>query len=126
VAWIVRRRYQHKLELSPLEWKLRWAVRIIFALNLIFVIAFGIFVTKAFSNLEMLSDSGNRTLQLIQIIGVLASLGSLVVFFNAFQSWRSKNFRIWGKLQSLIFVFATLGVLWLVYAANLLSFTSNF
>lgn len=126
VAWIVRRRYQHKLELSPLEWKLRWAVRIIFALNLIFVIAFGIFVTKAFSNLEMLSDSGNRTLQIIQIIGVIASLGSLIVFFNAFKTWTSKNFRIWGKLQSVIFVLATLGVLWLVYAGNLLSFTSTF
>lgn len=126
IAWIVRRRYQHKLELSPLEWKLRWAVRIIFALNLIFVIAFGIFVTKAFSNLEMLSDSGNRTLQIIQIIGVIASLGSLVVFYNAFHTWRSKNFRIWGKLQATIFALASLGVLWFVYAGNLLSFTSTF
>lgn len=126
VAWIVRRRYGHKLELSPLEWKLRWAVRIIFALNLIFVIAFGIFVTKAFSNLEMLSDSGNRTLQFIQVIGVIASLGSLVVFYNAIHTWMSKNFRIWGKLQATIFALAALGVLWLVYAGNLLSFTSTF
>ena len=126
VAWIVRRRYGHKLELSPLEWKLRWAVRIIFALNLIFVIAFGIFVTQAFSNLEMLSDSGNRTLQLIQVLGVIASIGSLVVFYNAFHTWRSKNFRIWGKLQATIFALASLGVLWLVYAGNLLSFTSTF
>lgn len=126
VAWIVRRRYGHKLELSPREWKLRWAVRIIFALNLIFVIAFGIFVTKAFSNLEMLSDSGNRTLQFIQVLGVIASIGSLVVFYNAIHTWGSKNFRIWGKLQATIFAFAALGVLWLVYAGNLLSFTSTF
>jgi CubicO group peptidase (beta-lactamase class C family) len=126
VAWIVRRRYGHKLELSPLEWKLRWAVRIIFALNLIFVISFAAFVLYAFSNLEVLSDAGNNKLRIIQILGVVASLGALVVFYNAIQTWRSKNFRIWGKLQSVVFVLATLGVLWLVYAGNLLRFTSTF
>jgi CubicO group peptidase (beta-lactamase class C family) len=126
VAWWVRRSYGYKLELSPLEWKLRWAVRIIFALNLIFVISFAVFVVYAFSHLEVLSDAGNSKLRLIQILGVIASLGSLVVFFNAFKTWTSKNFRIWGKLQSLVFVLATLGVLWLVFAGNLLSFTSTF
>jgi CubicO group peptidase (beta-lactamase class C family) len=126
VAWIVRRRYGHKLELSPLEWKLRWGGRIVFALNLIFIIAFGAFVTYAFSNLEALSDSGTTKLWIIQFIGLIASIGSLVVFYNVFQTWRSKNFQIWGKMQSLIFALACLGVLWFVYVTNLLSFTSKY
>lgn len=126
VAWWVRRRYQHKLELSPLEWKLRWAVRIIFALNLIFIISFMMFVTYAFSHLEVLSDSGNKWLWLIQLVGLVASVGSLVVFYNVIHTWMSKNFRIWGKLQSIIFALACIGVLWFVYAANLLSFKSSY
>lgn len=126
VAWWVRRSYGHKLELTPLEWKLRWAVRIIFALNLVFVISFGIFVVYAFGNLEVLSDAGNRILRMIQVVGVIATIGSLVVFYNAVHTWMSKSFRIWGKLQATIFAIAALGVLWLVYAGNLLSFTSTF
>jgi CubicO group peptidase (beta-lactamase class C family) len=126
VAWVVRRRYGHKLELSPLEWKLRWAVRLVFALNLIFVISFAAFVVYAFSHLEALSDAGTRWMWLIQAIGLVASVGALVVFYNLFQTWRSSNFRIWGKLQATIFALATLGILWLVYAANLLSFTSRY
>ena len=126
VAWWVRRSYGHKLELTPLEWKLRWAVRIIFALNLVFVISFGIFVVYAFGNLEVLSDAGNRILRMIQVVGVIATIGSLVVFYNAIHTWMSKSFRIWGKLQATIFAIAALGVLWLVYAGNLLSFTSTF
>ncbi len=126
VAWWVRRSYGHKLELTPLEWKLRWAVRIVFALNLIFVISLAAFVTYAFSHLEALSDSGTTKLWIIQFIGLIASIGSLVVFYNAFHTWRSKNFRIWGKLQATIFALACIGVLWFVYAANLLSFKSNY
>ncbi len=126
VAWWVRKRYDHKLELTPLEWKLRWAVRIIFALNLIFVISFAVFVTYAFGHLEALSDAGNRWLWLIQFIGLIASISSLIVFYNAIHTWMSKNFRIWGKLQATIFALACLGVLWFIYAGNLLSFTSTF
>ncbi|MBX7174239.1 MAG: beta-lactamase family protein [Pyrinomonadaceae bacterium] len=126
VAWIVRRRYGHKLELSPLEWKLRWAVRIVFALNLIFVIALTSFVLYAFSHLEALSDSGTTKLMIIQVIGVIASIGSLVVFYNFVHTWLSKNFQIWGKLQATVFALATIGILWLIYAANLLSFATKY
>jgi hypothetical protein len=120
VCWWIRRHYGYKMELSPLEWKLRWAVRLVFLLFLVFVIGIAVFVTKAFENLDMLSDSGTRILWIIQGIGILASLGSLVVFYNMIHTWMSKNFRIWGKLQATIFALACIGILWIIFAGNLI------
>lgn len=126
VAWLVRRHYGQKLELTPWEWRLRLAVRIVFALNLIFIVAFVVFGVRASSNYELLSDAGNNWLRLIQIIGVIGTIGTLIVFANAVHAWLSKRYRIWGKLQATVFALACLGFLWLVFAGHLLYFSSNF
>lgn len=126
VAWLVRRHYGQKLELTPWEWRLRLAVRIVFALNLIFVVAFIIFGASALENFELLSDTGTSWLRLIQIIGVLGAVGTLIVFANAVHAWLSKRYRIWGKLQATVFALACLGFLWFVFAGHLLYFSSNY
>ena len=127
VAWLVRRHYGSKLELTTWEWRLRLAVRIVFALNLIFIAALLGFVTYASAgHFELLSDSGNIWIWLIQMIGVLGAIGTLVVFYNAVQAWMSKRYQIWGKLQATIFALACLGFLWFVFAGHLLSFSSNY
>ena len=126
VAWLVRKHYGHTLELTPTEWRLRLAVRIVFALNLLFVVALGGVFMYVSSNLLFLSDHGNTWVQISQVIGVLGAIGTLIVLYNAVHTLRSKRYRIWGKLQAILFVFASFGFLWLVLAGNLLSFTSNF
>jgi CubicO group peptidase (beta-lactamase class C family) len=126
VAWLVRRHYGRKLELTTWEWRLRLLVRIVFALDLIFIVAFLIFGVQASSHYELLSDAGNRWLRLIQIIGVIGAIGTLIVFANAVHAWLSSRYPIWGKLQATLFALACLGFLWLVFAGHLLRFTSNF
>jgi CubicO group peptidase (beta-lactamase class C family) len=126
VAWLVRRHYGQPLKLTTLEGRLRWAVRIVFALNLFFIVTLSSFLMFALKHLELLSDSGNIWIWLIQSIGVLGTLGSIVVFYNATYTWTSKQSQIWEKLQATMFVLACLGVLWLVSAGHLLSFNSNY
>ncbi|MGI8409960.1 MAG: serine hydrolase domain-containing protein [Pyrinomonadaceae bacterium] len=125
IAWMVRKHYDHKLELSPLERKLRIGVWVVFALDLIFVVAFVGFVTYASSHIQLLSDSGNIWIYLIQTIGILGAIGTLVVLYNAINSWMSKR-RIWSKLQATLLVLACLGFLWFAFAGNLLIFSSNY
>jgi len=72
------------------------------------------------------SDSGNVWIWLIQIIGVLGAIGTLVVFYNAVHAWMNKRYRIWGKLQATVFALVCLGFLWFGFAGNLLRFTSSF
>ncbi len=126
VAWAVRKRFGRKLELTGWEWRLRLLVRIVFAINLIFITAFFIFGAQAASHYELLSDAGNNRLRLIQIVGVIGAIGTLAVLANAVFSWMNGRDRIWGKLQATIFALASLGFLWLVFAGHLLNFTSNF
>jgi len=126
VAWFVRRHYGHKLELTPMERRLRLAVRIDFVLVLIFLGAMTGLVVYASTHIEFLSDRGNRWFHLAQVIGVLGAIGTLVVLYNAIQSWRNREKRIWGKLQATLFVLVCLGFLWFAFAGNLLHFSSNY
>ncbi len=126
VAWFVRRHYGHKLELAPIERRLRLAVRIVFVLVLFFLAAMTGLVVYASTHLEFLSDRGNTWFHLAQAIGVLGAIGTLVVLYNAIQSWRSREKRIWSKLQATILALACLGFIWFAFAGNLLHFSSNY
>jgi len=126
VGWLVRRHYGGKLELTRLEWWLRLGVRAVFALALVFLSVMVGLIVYATSNLDFLSDSGSRWFQISQVIGVIAAIGTLVVFFNFVHSWISGRYRIWGKLQATVFALACLGFLWFVFAGHLLYFTSSF
>ncbi|HEV8487785.1 MAG TPA: serine hydrolase domain-containing protein [Blastocatellia bacterium] len=126
VAWFVRRHYGHRLTLTPIERRLRTTVRIVFALDLVFIVALICLVVYGESHLEVFSDRGNIWFHLIQIIGVLGATGTLVVLYNAIQSWGNRERRIWGKLQATLFVLVCLGLLWFAFAGNLLHFSSSY
>jgi hypothetical protein len=126
IAWFVRRHYDHKLTLTRGQLLLRIIVRIVFALDLIFVAALTGLVIYGLTHLEVFSDRGTTWFHLIQIIGVLGAVGTLVVLFNAIQSWRNRENRIWGKLQATLFVIVCMGFLWFAFAGNLLHFSSTY
>ena len=125
IAWLVRRHYGQRLELTPLQRMLRVGIWIVFALDLIFVGAFVGLITYGMSHIEIFSDSGNKWFWLIQVIGILGALGTLVVLFNAVNAWFGGR-RIWGKLQATLLALACIGFLWFVYVGNLLILRSNY
>ncbi len=126
VAFFVRRHYGHKLGLTTAERRLRLAVRIVFVLNLVFVLAMTVLVLYGLTHLEVFSDQWNTRRHLIQVLGLLGAVGTLAVLYNAIRAWRSRQKRIWGKLQATLFVLACLGYLWFALAGRLLHFTSNY
>ncbi len=126
VAWFVRRHYGHKLEQTRGQRRLRLGVRLVFAVDLVFIVAMIGLVAYGMTHLEVFSDRGNFWFHLIQIVGVVGAIGTLVVLFNAVQSWRNREKRIWGKLQATLFLLACLGFLWFTFAGNLLHFNSTY
>ncbi|HEX5732101.1 MAG TPA: serine hydrolase domain-containing protein [Blastocatellia bacterium] len=126
VAWFVRRHYGHKLELTPTERRLRLAVRIVFALDIIFIAAMTGLVMYGLTNIEIFSDRGNKWFYLIQVIGILGAIGTLVVLYNAIKAWANKRSSIWYRLQATVLVLACLGFIWFALAGNLLRFSSTY
>jgi CubicO group peptidase (beta-lactamase class C family) len=125
IVWFVRRHYGAKLELTPLERLLRILVRVVFALDLIFIAALFGLVTYGLTHLEVFSDRGTMWFRIVQIIGILGALGTLIVLANAFMMWtRRRSF--WMKLQAFVMLLACLGVLWFAFAGNLLRFASHY
>jgi len=126
VGWFVRRHYNHKLELSPIERLLRLLVRIVFALDLIFVIALFGLTLYGLTHLDIFSDRGNTWFRIIHVVGMIGAAGTLVVLANAVLAWIGKRRGFWGKLQATIMLLASLGVLWFAFAGNLLRFSSTY
>jgi CubicO group peptidase (beta-lactamase class C family) len=126
VSWLVRRHYGHRLELTVVERLLRFGVRLVFALNLIFIVAMTALAAYGLTHLEVFSDKGNRWFHLIQVVGVVGGIGTVVVLLNAIYSWLSSRKRIWGKLQATLMVLACLGFLWFAFVGNLFHFSSNY
>jgi hypothetical protein len=126
IAWLVRRHYGHKLELSKTDLLMRIGVRIVLALDLIFVAALTGLVMYGLTHLWIFSDRGNTWFWLIQVVGVIGAVGTLLVVYNAARSWMSSQKRIWGKLQATLLVLACLGFLWFAFVGNLLRFTSHY
>jgi CubicO group peptidase (beta-lactamase class C family) len=125
IVWFVRRHYGARLELSPRERLFRILVRVVFALDLIFIAALFGLVTYGLTHLEVFSDRGTTWFHLVQIIGIVGALGTLIVLVNAFMMWtRRRSF--WMKLQALVMLLACLGVLWFAFAGNLLRISSTY
>ena len=125
IVWFVRRHYGGKLELTPRERLFRILVRVVFALDLIFIAALFGLVTYGLSHLEVFSDRGTMWFYLVQIIGILGALGTLIVLANAFMMWTRKR-SFWMKLQAFVMLLACLGVLWFAFAGNLFRFASHY
>jgi CubicO group peptidase (beta-lactamase class C family) len=126
VAWATRRHYEGRLDLTRSEWLMRIGVRLVFGLCLVFVTVMVGLIMYASKNLEFLSDAANNWFRLAQVIGLLAAVGTAIVFANAVYTWMNSRYRIWGKLQATVFALASLGFLWFVFAGHLINFSSNF
>ena len=124
VGWFVRRHYGRRLELNRTHLLLRLLVRLVFVLNLIFIGGLIGLILYGLTHLEVFSD--NTWFRIIQLVGVVGAVGTLVVLANAVVAWIGKRTSIWGKLQATIMLLACLGVLWFAFAGNLLRFSSTY
>ena len=72
------------------------------------------------------NDRLDKWIYLAQFIGVLGAVGTVVVLYDAINSWLSKTRTIWYKLNATLLALSCLGFLWFVFVGNLLRFTSKY
>ncbi len=125
IAWIVRRRYGHRLEMSGAELWARRGVWLVFALNLISVISIAGLLTYGLTNIDFLGEKGKPWFWAAQIVGILGAIGTVIILYNAVIVW-TRGTGWWRKVTSLIFVLACFGFLWFAYSGNLLMLRSTY
>ncbi len=84
----VRRHYTYPLKLNNLERGLRRAIRIVVILDLAFLLAW-VALLASFGGSPLLTASLDPALRLIQIVGWLGSVGTLLVLYAVIRLWRA-------------------------------------
>jgi CubicO group peptidase (beta-lactamase class C family) len=126
VMALVRRHYGKPLNLTAPRRRLRLAVRLTCLLIAIFFAAFAIFFSMAMKDIGLLSPHGNPWLRLIQIVGWLGVLGTLVAIYNAFLSWRDPQRWMLARVCDAVTALACVGVVWFIFTWNLLHWSLQY
>ncbi len=122
VGAVIRMHYHQRLELDIPQHRGRLWIRLVCALNLIFFVA----MILTFSSAGHLSEKLDLRINLIQAIGVLGVLGTVLVVMACLRSWRDRNLWVWAKAWNFIVLLACLGFVWFVLYWNLLDFNLNY
>ena len=120
VVYFVRRHYGRALNLSPKLRKLRVWTRVLCAVDLLFLITFATIVSLAEKYFQILSSRMDPWLHLLQIVGWIGVLGTVIMLWNAIESWRYRERGAWSKLGDTLIVLAAVGFSWFVVTWNML------
>jgi hypothetical protein len=126
VAALLRRHYKHRLELDPGARRVRLWVRIVCLLDIVFLAAFAGFFATALGNIALLSPRYNYLLRLIQIVGWLGVVGTVLVIYNLVWSWKQTGRWFWNKIADTTITLACLGFVWFVLVWNMLHWSLKY
>ncbi len=120
VMALLRRHYGKILTLSPLQRRLRLLTRLTCLFYVVFFAAYLGFFAAAEKDIGILSPRGNPWLRLIQIIGWLGVIGSVIGLYNAVRSWRESQRWLGSRVGDTLVAMACLGAIWFVFTWNML------
>ena len=121
----IRWHYGTKLDLTSSEKRLRLAVRIVCIVDLLFAVGWLIFISGT-NDVTNLSRSRDPLLYLLEILGVIAAMGTLIVILHAFRSWAKTGKWIWAKLFDVALALACIGFTWFIWHWNLINFNLRY
>ncbi len=121
----IRWHYGTKLDLTSSEKRLRLAVRIVCIVDLLFAVGWLIFISGT-NDVTNLSRSRDPLLYLLEILGVIAATGTLIVILHAFRSWAKTGKWIWAKLFDVALALACIGFTWFIWHWNLINFNLRY
>ncbi|MGD0506947.1 MAG: serine hydrolase, partial [Terriglobales bacterium] len=126
ITYFVRRHYAQTPKLSPTLGKLRMWVRVVCAVDLFFVAVFVTLVLFSLKSFSVFSSRMDIWWHLLQFVGWLGVLGTLVVLWNAIESWRYQERGLCSKLGDTLIVFAAVGYTWFVVYWNMLHWSLHY
>ncbi|MBV9302653.1 MAG: beta-lactamase family protein [Acidobacteriaceae bacterium] len=143
ISTLVRRHYRTRLELNPNERRLRLLAYLVCLLDLAVVAGFAIVVSKS-DDVTALNDSLDKWIHLLQLIGVIAVIGTLVTIYYAVVVWGAARAQaheqevgaapyviprgrfLWSRLSATAIVLACVGFSWILLYWGILNFRLNY
>lgn len=124
VGAFVRRHYHHRMEISDATGQGRLWIRLVCALDLVFIAALALVLSGG--NPGDFSEKLDLRLHLVQVIGVLGALGTILVLIACVRSWRDRNLWWFAKFWNFVVLLACAGFVWFTIYWNLLDFNLNY
>ncbi len=126
VMALMRWHYAKPLTLTPQQKRLRLLVRLVCVAFIVFISAYAGFFTAALKDIGMLSPKGDPWLRLIQFVGWLGVLGTLIALYNAVRSWQEPARWLWSRIGDTLIALACLGVICFVFTWNMLHWSLKY
>ncbi len=123
---MLRAHYGHRAELTPQYRKLRWALRLVCFLNLVFAGCYVVWLTSVDDNIALLSSHFDGRLHLLQGVGVLGVIGALIGVSYCWRSWGNASLWFWTKLWNTLLMLACVGYAWFLLNWHMLNFRLNY
>lgn len=124
-AWI-RRHYHRPLVLTGAQKAFYIVIHVVCALDVLFFICWIILAIEATKDLFVVNHHLYPALRLIQAVGWLGSLGTILVILGVFDLWKAEN-RWWlSQLGYIVVALACVSFSWLLYYWHFLHFSVRF
>lgn len=124
IGAFVRQHYHQRMEMDARTMQGRLWIRLVCALNLIFVIAMAAALSSG--DPGHFSEKLDLRIHAIQVIGVLGTAGIILVITGAVRSWGDRNLWWWAKVWNVAVLLACSGYVWFVIYWNVLNFNLNY
>jgi len=125
IAGVVRRRCGKPFALQgPARHWYRWS-RAAAIVNLLFAAGWWFVIMRFDASAANANDHFDITLRLIQLVGVLAIIGTIAAGMNAFHAWHARD-GWWRRLNSAALVLACLATIWFNFSLHLLNLHLNY
>jgi hypothetical protein len=103
VSALTRWHYGHKLKLSRVDRWVRVLVKLVCALNLIFLcVGYNLFW-------KLPDPSLNLQVHLLQVVGIISASGTLIVLYDAVRCWADRERWWFSKVHAIVIALACLG-----------------
>ncbi len=123
---MLRSHYGYRAELSPHYRKLRRWMRWVCVFDLTFVICFGLWLVSVNDDIALLSTSFDTKLRMMQLIGLLGVLGTLVGINYCLRSWSDPGLWFWTKVWNTLLMLACFAYTFFLLNWHMLNFRLNY
>jgi hypothetical protein len=122
---LLRWRYKRPFDLTGQAATLYRLTRVVALLDVVFVIGWAIFLTRAQTDLTVLTSANDWVIRAIQLIGLLGAIGTIAILLEFWTALFSPR-PWWTKATDALLAVAALVFVWFAFAYHLISAGLNY